>query len=517
VSSLTENNKSSTVNSGSNSFRKFSLNYKNPYTPNAELSSISYRSVPKKSLIEITPSTSEQKTISNQYLNESGYRNAESTLYTNGPSFVNSNYNRSLNRSKYGFGNTIYKSNSQLEPSLMRCNKDNSYRIIDLLDKLKNFTTFACKDYTVLYSDNKSSQSTLNTNYDNLLFSPTDNLLNKNYSEELDSIMFLNRASIDSVSRYYDITKKNNSNEIEGIYKSCLELRDDIRSTINEYDEEELELEDVYFNSTKQNIEQINTSSDKTMEIYTELFDKCKDCLKDIRHYLFETINCGPNNINMSLGSSKKCKSDKRVSVQSLCIENYSKTTQEMMIENCLPNEKDDVIKEKLEKLKLLKEKKEQILSSKNSKLDSVKKNLFDKINISEIDQSESILNENVLIKLPPSKIGEVNKPGNEPITIFKLSTGIDENSFQDDSQIILNFDTIKEKKKLIEMNCHENINIDKTIHDSVILSSVTINKFHKRSKSDSIKKQINPNNIQKYLFTNTEVSRKISLLQRQI
>jgi hypothetical protein len=374
--------------------------------------------------------------------------------------------------------------------------------------------TNACKDYTVLYSDNKSSQSILNTNFDNLLCSPSDNLLNKNSSEELESIMSLNRFSMDSVSRYYDISKKNNSNDIEGIYRSCLELRDDIRSTINEYDEEELE--DVYSNSTRQNIEQINTSSDKTMEIYTGLFDRCKDCLKDIKYSLFETINHGPYIININSGSSKKCKSDKRVSLQSFDLENYSKTTQEMMIVNYHSQDKDDVIKEKLEKLKLLKEKKEQILSSKNFKLDLVKKNLFDKINISEIDQSESILNENVLIKLPPSKIGEVNKPGNEPITIFKLSTGIDENSFQDDSQIILNFDTIKEKKRLIEMNFQENINIDKTIHDSTILSSVNINKFHKRSKSDSKKKQINPNNIQKYHFTNTEVSRKISLLLRQ-
>jgi hypothetical protein len=396
----------------------------------------------------------------------------------------------------------------------MRSNKDNSYRIIDLLDKLKNYMTNACKDYTVLYSDNKSSQSILNTNFDNLLCSPSENLLNKNSSEELESIMSLNRFSMDSVSRFYDISKKNNSNDIEGIYRSCLELRDDIRSTINEYDEKELE--DVYSYSTRQNIELINTSSDKTMEIFTGLFDRCKDCLKDIKYYLFETINDGPYNINLNSGSSKKCKSDKRVSLQCFDIENYSKTTQEMMIENCHSQDKDDVIKEKLEKLKLLKEKKEQILSSKNFKLDLVKKNLFDKINISEIDQSESILNENILINLPPSKIGEVNKPGNEPITIFKLSTGIDENSFQDDSQIILNFDTIKEKKILIEMNCQENINIDKTIHDSTILSRVNINKFHKRSKSDSMKKQINPNNIQKYNFTNTEVSRKISLLLRQ-
>jgi hypothetical protein len=413
-----------------------------------------------------------------------------------------------------GFGTTIYKSHSQLEPSVIRYNKDNSYKIIDLLDKFKNFTTSACKDYTNLYSDNITTQFSLNANLDNLIYSPKDNLLRKNCSEELESIMLLNRISLDSASRNYDITKKINSNEIEGIYKSCLELRDDIRTTINEHDEEELE--EAYFNSTKQNIEQINTSSDKTIEIYKELFDKCKDCLKEIKNCLFETISNGPNNLNL-IESSKKSLSDKRVSNHSMILDNYSKTNLEIVRESFPSLRKEEAIIDKLEKLKLLKEKKEQILSSKNMKLDSVKKNLFDKINCTEIDQSESVFNENVLIKLPQSKIGEVNKPGNDPITIFKLSTGIDENSFQDDSQIILNFDTIKEKKIFIEMNCQENINIDKTMHDSIILSSLNINKFHKRSKSDSNRKYINPNNFQKYLFTNTEVSGKISLLRKQI
>lgn len=232
------------------------------------------------------------------------------------------------------------------------------------------------------------------------------------------------------------------------------------------------------------------------MDIYKELFDKCKDCLKDVKNYLFETVKKGPDQLNLNIERSRKSKSDKRVSAQQYDLENYTKNTIENMKE-FTQNEKEEAIKEKLEKLKILKEKKEQILSSKNTKLDSVKKNLFDKMNFSEIDPSESILNENVMINLPQSKIGEVNKPGNDPITIFKLSTGIDENSFQDDSQIILNFDSIKEKKRYREINCNEKINIDKTVHDSIILSSRTINKYHKRSKSDCIKKQlINSNNI---------------------
>lgn len=171
------------------------------------------------------------------------------------------------------------------------------------------------------------------------------------------------------------------------------------------------------------------------------------------------------------------------------------------------PEDKNKMINEKLEMLKHLKEKKEQILNQKTVKFDENTKiiNKTGRIgNNTEIDPSE--LNENVLtIQIPQSNIYEVNKPVTDNNN-FKLYTSEeDDNTFQGDSEILLHFDDLnmnnyEEEKEIIknslEHSHEEEIkvvdeNLEKTLNDTIIETGNSFIKNHKRSKSHTIQKQL--------------------------
>jgi len=174
---------------------------------------------------------------------------------------------------------------------------------------------------------------------------------------------------------------------------------------------------------------------------------------------------------------------DNKSNIENIIKNNIIKASNKIQIQQQLPNDNNTntlLINEKLEKLKHLKAKKEQILNKNRRKNTGL---------TADIDPSDSCFNENVEIRIPSSNM-VVNKPTNENNN-FKLYTDEDEIDFEEDSQIILHFDKFNEKMNMegdIE-NDQEN-KIDKAINDTIIEEGNSFLKAHKRSRSQIIQKQ---------------------------
>jgi hypothetical protein len=157
--------------------------------------------------------------------------------------------------------------------------------------------------------------------------------------------------------------------------------------------------------------------------------------------------------------------------------------------------DKEESINDKIEKLRILKEKKEQLLNrfSLNENSDNLLKDtVLLKIQrrntiLSEIE--DNCFNENVFIKIPRSTYMEVKKPtdGLNNIKHYKPEV---ECFFNDDSHILINFDSLKNQYEIDIQNMEKELLIKETDHynDTVLDISNAIIKNHKRSKSHLIK-----------------------------
>jgi hypothetical protein len=503
----------------------------------------------------------------------------ESSIYNASsiqPNQIYMNYNKGISKGPFHHKtsssiNTNFSMNqSRIKTSF---SVEYTYKIIDLMDKMKNFLIISSQNQGMFFKNLESPYADMGLNIE--IPFPTigqsgGKHMKKNLSEDFDLLtnklyLELNKNNDflrnNKISRFY--------NEIDGIYKGSSELNDSVRNNL--FSTIEISNESIRFESTRVNIESINESSDRMESLYHKLFNICKDCLIEIKSIIFENLdenssqqgnsavnkqisedfnpvkkedgnigNIIKNNVlkntkastsnkeNTAVNRSKEMNIQKPVeetkkvekfkSADKLKTElpkkNEIKSAEKLKISNININEenkkreekvrsddKNKLINEKLEMLKHLKEKKEQILNQKSVKFDENTK-IINKTgrfgNNTEIDPSE--LNENVItIQIPQSNICEVNKPVTDNNN-FKVYTSEEEDgTFQGDSEIILHFDdfdvegdvsreiiksSLKNHKELDE-------NIEKTLNDTVIETGNSFMKNHKRSRSQVIQKQL--------------------------
>ena len=526
TSLLNQNSIPLNTNIANSNQNTYNINYKKKQiSPKVEMSILSNKSDPKKSnfLINTTSATekSELQTIS-----DNNFTSINANAH---PNYLYSHYNKSISNIKNSmFYN--YSHNETINNNKTSFSNDYSMKIIDLLDKMRNFLSITCQEPSLLINhDNKSKENfaTLSTNFDGL-FPSANKHLKKNLSEDFDllsnklSLEYMNINGLHSQNQKINLIFK----EIEGIYNGSINLNESVKSTM--FSTIENNNETFIFESTKQNINQINSSSERMVLTYKKLFDICGECLKGIKAMILESFDSAETNKNNNIQDNIKDKQifnnqikheenkifvKENINIEKLFIENIIKNN---MIKNIISKneeikeikdeskknlaEKNKLINEKIEKLKCLKEKKEQILNQKAVKFDesifySNHKPLRKNTNLTEIDPSESILNENVLVKIPTSNICEVNKPTNENNN-FKLYTEEDD-TFQGDSQIILHFEDFhnildnKESNKEYENEFLEENQIEKTVNDTIIETGNSFIRSHRRSRSQVIQKQL--------------------------
>jgi len=328
--------------------------------------------------------------------------------------------------------------------------------------------------------------------------------------------------------------------EIDSMYKSTSELNDVMKSSL--FNTIDTNSEPIKFESTKTNISVIQNTSERMETLYHKLFSICKDCLTEIKHTILEAAdiehdprkknngenpNPNKNSTNQNISEHKVTQDKISEIIQKTEVISHKITQKNVEIlpkdtkvptkENTpTKNEEGKVtmINEKLEKLKNLKEKKEQMLNQKAVKFEdsSIMKMNRKNPNQTEIDPSDSVLNEGVQIRIPQSNICEVNKPATDINNNYKLYTSDDDDDFQGDSQIILHFDDFgtnehdERKEQEIDENLmrlvgkynkekvttnHIGEEHEKTLNDTVVETGNSFMKSHRRSRSQVIQKQL--------------------------
>jgi hypothetical protein len=375
----------------------------------------------------------------------------------------------------------MFKNSSYSEQSTLRHNNDISNKLIDLLDRMNNFMTLICKDPSQLSYASNNNPFSSSPNFDNILSS--SNELTKLFSDDID-IMLNHRTSSDSLMKL-ELSRKA-SYDVDSIYRSCCDIKEQIFKKI---DSEE-SFDEMTDEKTLRNVEEITKSSDFIMELYIRLFQKCNFCFFDIKNQMTELGEEECDN-RVFIFKHKKSISSADIIKGSMSgnnVQNDYNENKEMI------KKKDDLdgLKQKMEQLKILKQKKAQLLIKPEmkpiaEKMLSTPYQLKRKgTNFTEGDNSESILNEDILINMPQSTIGEVNKP-KDP-TGFRPYNEDEDLSFRDDSQIIINFNNLKYKNKhFLEFN--EDSEFEKTVNDTVMDTNSVV-KSHRRSRSQIIKKQ---------------------------
>ena len=548
------NNKANNVsNPSQNSNINISLKNKQ-ISPKIELTVSSIKSDQKKSIGLETTST-EKSTIvafnneSNYLLNESNTNNLNySSNVTNHPNYIYSHYNKGIVRNGNNSKNYGKDKNSQNQSKFINSyTVDYSYKIIELMEKMKRFLTLSSQNQSlILNKGGDTNNFAVRSNFDGLFPTLGGKHVKKNLSVEFD--LLTNKLYLE-MSQNNDLIKNNNINliykEIEMIYNGSSELNESLKANMfNTIDENN---DDVKFESTKMNLNSINNSSERIENLYIKLFGICKDCLAEIKTIILESdqdheknefnnknlynINklnllnkndfCSENKeASIELKKNDFCSENKEASIEikpiKICnnldtnyeikpkIDNLIKVNSNLSNNNLVMNKNDKnendrnkLIYEKLEMLKNLKEKKEQLLNQKSVKFDEsvIKVNkTIRNTNLTEIDPSESILNENAQIKIPTSNICEVNKPTTNNNN-YKIYRSEEEHSYKNDSQIILNFDDFQINDEIDENKENENIDEqeenEKSINETVMETGNSFIKNHKRSRSQVIQKQL--------------------------
>ena len=418
-----------------------------------------------------------------------------SSLY---PNFIFTNYNREFNKCLFGEKSTMHTRFSDNESTMIKTmiTDDHSYKIVDMLDKMKNLMNIVCKDSSVLFYESSHNSTITSTNADKIMSS--SQLYSKNsVFEDLD-LRNINNLMFDSYHKPEFLKKTMLENmDIENIQKGCFDLRELIRSNTDEMLDNEMPIQN---NTTKNSVNQIIQNSEKVIELYNKLFQICLDSLNDI-----STIanDLGEKDTNIYKSSFTFNNDERKAIKDSFSKELVCKGTN-IIEEKLLPHKKDAVIqnkdkeesiKDKIEKLRILKEKKEQLLN--RFSLNETSDNLLKDTVLLKIQRRNTILseiednsfNENVFIKIPRSTFMEVKKPtdGLNNIKLYKPEV---ECFFNNDSHILINFDSLKNQYEIDIQNMEKELLIKETDHynDTVLDISNAIIKNHKRSKSHLIK-----------------------------
>ena len=540
-----KNNKTNNVNNGNQvqNNNNFGISIKNKQiSPKIELAICSNKSDQKKTIGLETASTEKSTLVplanesnSNVFLNDSKdtsiFNNSSNNV--NQPNMIYSHYNKGIARNNNNCKNYILKNTSQNQSKLINSYAvDYSFKIIELMDKMKRFLNLSSQNHSLIL--NKGGDTNYfgggGSTFDGLFPTLGGKHIKKNLSVEFD--LLTNKLYLE-MSQNNDLIKNNNINliykEIEMIYNGSSELNESLKANMFSTIDDNNDV--IKFESTKLNLKSINTSSERIENLYIKLFGICKDCLAEIKTIIldsdqeiekkeFKDININKNNIkNLKNNECSTENKESSIEIKPIIYNKNQDSNYEIgaksnnlnyiksnMTNNNLvlnkndknENDKKNLIFEKLEMLKNLKEKKEQMMNQKAVKFEEsllkVNKTIRN-ANLTEIDPSESILNENIQIKIPASNICEVNKPttNNNNYKIYKSE---DDNSFKGDSQIILNFDDFQVNDEIDE-NIENEENIEEqeeneiTINETVMETGNSFIKNHKRSRSQVIQKQL--------------------------
>jgi hypothetical protein len=274
--------------------------------------------------------------------------------------------------------------------------------------------------------------------------------------------------------------------EIESIYDMSVELNDSVKINKNHY---KLSDSDIRNNDTPQmstqallNIEMIKDYSDGRLSTYKRLLSSCISNFKEISEEILRQMR------------KNQVDSEKDY----FYIDPYptiSPPSKDLINPNTSCNtaftsvkDKNSLINEKLEMLRNLREKKDQILHENLTHNQNKKKNTKTRLikvkdkTLTELDPSDSYLNENVVVNnLPTSNINNVNKPSEQNLQYKKCTEEIEaieleaKGNSQNESEIIFNLDDCIEQEA-IEPIKHSN--------DTILQTSNDFMKSHKRSKS---------------------------------
>jgi hypothetical protein len=281
--------------------------------------------------------------------------------------------------------------------------------------------------------------------------------------------------------------------EIESIYEMSVELNDSVKIKQNLYKitDSENRYDDNPRMSTQAllNIEMIKDYSDGRMSTYTRLLSSCISNFKEISEEILKQMR----------------KNQEHIEKDYFCVDPYSTISppsKDVLNPNTLcysaftsVKDKNSLINEKLEMLRNLREKKDQIIyenqnHNKNKKLNTKTKpfKLKDKT-LTELDPSDSYLNENVVVNnLPTSNINNVNKPSEQNLQYRKCTEDLEDpememkGNSQNESEIIFNLDDYNEAPAIDPI---------KQNNDTILQTSNDFMKSHKRSKSHFLSQAI--------------------------
>ena len=497
-----------------------------------------------------------KKTIESKYETEKSTgvfltleTNETSIHNSNCTNFIYSHYNKGIFKNK-----SHYKScsinNSQNQSKLNNSlSIDYSMKMIDLMEKMKNFLIISTQNQSLFLKSDPRSNSNQETPNFALKY------MKKNHSEDFD--LLTNNLYLE-LNKNYDILHTNKINrlykDIDSIYKGSCDLNESAKNNFMYSSVEAVFSENIKFESTRANIDSINLIANKMESLYIKLFQICKDCLSEINTIIFESFDNDNENsrsnsnnmfskvsnedinkynsedrynkkldinietiiqnnvlknkksssqiINQALNLKKNVYDDRYKSAEKAKIDlKFGLEEEKISEERNNSDKKNKLIQEKLETLKNLKQKKEQIMNSQRTvKFDETgSKNTTKTLknaNMTEIDPSE--INENVLeIYIPQSNICEVNKPVTNNNN-YRLYTSEEQDSFKfnPDSQVILHLDNdsdlMNSPKNLLKNDnlVNEEI-IEKSLNETILDTGNSFMKNHRRSRSSIIEKQV--------------------------
>ena len=306
---------------------------------------------------------------------------------------------------------------------------DFTSKIIDSISKLKSFLTFSGKEYN-LYVD-KIQRNTLS------------------------------KSNFDILYNYIDV-----------IHEGASDLKNSF-STINTIEV----CDDITFDSTKINKNNIKVSSERRLNIYKKLFDICKDSFSEVSELILNLI------------SEEEIVRDKEINRNSL-INSYQNVSQ-----NCNFIEGENYINDNLNFDSLKKNSVKREFKSDNNLIilngekieylgkqskyndNNIIKSFFDEAELN--DEECTTFNENANIKSIPTKVTNVNKPKE---THFKFNTI---SNYKCDDNLKRNS---KLSKFIFDCTIMEDINEGDTVNE---YGNNSFLKKHTRSRSQIIKTQL--------------------------
>ncbi len=361
-----------------------------------------------------------------------------------------------------------------------------SDKVLLFVEKISNFLIVTTKEQNFFENQQPSSLSKKTNffNNDSEIKETRLALSRKHMSANLDRVFIDNLLQS---QKEYEINKLDMFyQEIESIYDMSVELNDSVKINKNHY---KLSDSDIRNNDTPQmstqallNIEMIKDYSDGRLSTYKRLLSSCISNFKEISEEILRQMR------------KNQVDSEKDY----FYIDPYptiSPPSKDLINPNTSCNtaftsvkDKNSLINEKLEMLRNLREKKDQILHENLTHNQNKKKNTKTRLikvkdkTLTELDPSDSYLNENVVVNnLPTSNINNVNKPSEQNLQYKKCTEEIEaieleaKGNSQNESEIIFNLDDCIEQEA-IEPIKHSN--------DTILQTSNDFMKSHKRSKS---------------------------------